>query len=114
MTKTGADNSSASKESRESTIRVGIEDLNDRLERLRGNLDNPSDEIQEQVWTAPVQDLQEEEPLNLGAEGTQDMDLHTVSGLTAQLINNRPMTMLHSSTAFQEAPDMFGDSPNAQ
>ena len=83
MARTGADDSSASDESKESTERVGIGALNQRLERLRGNSDITSDDTQEQVRNASWQGLQLKEPPNLVAEEQRGTESHTASVETA-------------------------------
>ena len=113
MVRTGSDNSSASQESQEGEQATGIEALNQRLEQIRGNLNSPSDETQEQVFNASRQDLQVEETPNLVIEEQRDTESHTASAQTSQVQQDSPTTMSHSATVTQVASDMFGDSPNA-
>ena len=114
MARTGLEDSTASKESKESMLRVGVEGLGQQLERLRGNLDTPSDETKEQVRTSPAQDVQVKDPPNLVAESQRDLEPHTASVKTAQVQNINSMIMLYSATVSRATSDMFGDSPNAK
>ena len=83
MERTGSGDSTASGESKESTLRAGVEGLDQRLERLRGNLDTLSDETQGQVRTSPVQNVQVEYTPSLVAESQRDSESHTASVETA-------------------------------
>ncbi len=82
MARTGSDNSSASQESKEEVQPTGIEALNQRLEQIRGDLDIPRDETQEQILSASQQDLQVEDPPISVGEVQHDTEAHNASAQT--------------------------------
>ena len=114
MARTGSDDSRASQESKEEVQPTGIEALNQRLERIRRDLDIPCDETQEQILSASQQDLQVEDPPISVGEVQHDTESHTASAQTPQVQNNSPTAMSsHSATVTRVVVDMFGDSTNA-